>query len=101
MSSAAYDNILQKGETMKSVVALGSRKQKVGGLSLRALALGFVLGVLVLLPCGCGSHMGETSAEVNRRHKRVLRVNTQEMLGDIDMALMLDRPSHLTDKRLP
>ena len=86
---------------MESVVAVRSRKQQVGSLSLRTLALGFVLGVLVLLPCGCSSYMGETAAEANRRHKRVLRLNTQEMLTDVDMALMLDRPSHLTDKRLP
>ena len=95
--------LLVKGETMKSVVALANNKQKVDGLSLRALALGLALGVLILLPCGCSSfhQPGESVAETNRRHKRVLRVNSEEMLADVDMVLMLDRPSHLSDSRLP
>jgi hypothetical protein len=42
-----------------------------------------------------------TAAEVNRSHKKVLRANTQELMADIDTVLMLDRPSHLTDRRLP
>ncbi len=86
---------------MKSVVAMGSGKQEVRGLSMRTLALAFVLGVMVLWSCGCASYPGETAAEANRRHKRVVRVNSQEMLADVDTVLMLDRPSHLTDKRLP
>ncbi|UCD52511.1 MAG: hypothetical protein JSW27_07715 [Phycisphaerales bacterium] len=86
---------------MKSVVAMGSAKLKVRGLTMRALALSFVLGVMVLWSCGCASYPGETVAEANRRHKRVLRTNTQMMMADIDMVLMLDRPSHLTDQRLP
>jgi len=86
---------------MKSVVAMGSAKRNVRRLSVRALALSFVLGVLVLSFCGCASYPGETVAEANRRHKRVLRTNSQMMMADIDTVLMLDRPSHLTDQRLP
>ena len=47
------------------------------------------------------AYPGETEAEVRRRHDRVRRLNDQAMRSDVDMALMLDRPSHLTDKRLP
>ncbi len=66
------------------------------------LILGFVLWVLIFLPCGCSSSQpGETAAEGRRRHERVARINQQEMMQDIDKALMLDRPSHLTDKRIP
>jgi len=86
---------------MKSVVAMGSAKRNVRRLSVRALALSFVLGVIVLASYGCASYPGETVAEANRRHKRVLRVNSQEMMADVDTVLMLDRPSHLTDQRLP
>lgn len=86
---------------MKSVVATGSAKLRVRRLSVRALVLSFVLGVMVLWSCGCASYPGETVAEANRRHKRVLRTNTQMMMADIDTVLMLDRPSHLTDQRLP
>jgi hypothetical protein len=89
---------------MKSVVAVERREQGMGRFNLRALALALVLCVLVLLPCGCVSwwtYPGETAAEANRRHKRILSNNFEQMRADIDMALLLDRPSNLTDKRLP
>lgn len=59
--------------------------------------------VFVFMPLGCSSlsQPGETVAEGNRRHNRVLRLNQQEMMADIDAALMLDEPSRLTDKRIP
>jgi len=67
------------------------------------LILVFVLWVLVALPSGCRSYEqpGETAAEGRRRHDRVARINQQEMMSDIDKALMLDKPSSLTDKRIP
>jgi len=86
---------------MKSIVAVGNRKQKAMGLTLRVLALAFVLGALMLLPCGCGGRPGETAAEANRRHKRILRVNAEAMRADIDRVWLMDRPSHLSDRRLP
>ncbi len=67
------------------------------------LILVFVLWVMVALPCGCRSYEqpGETAAEGRRRHDRVARINQQEMMSDIDKFLMLDKPSSLTDKRIP
>ena len=66
------------------------------------LVLGLFLWILVFLPCGCStSQPGETAAEGRRRHDRVTRINQQEMMADIDRVLMLDRPSRLTDKRIP
>ncbi len=56
---------------------------------------------MALWLCGCSFSPGETRAESSRRHKRVLRLNSQELLADIDTTLMLDRPSGLTDRRLP
>ncbi len=73
-------------------------------VSLCKVILGFVLWVLVFLPCGCSSFFaqpGETGAEVHRRHKRVVRIDRQTMMADIDKALLLDKPSRLTDKRIP
>jgi len=98
------DNILgNKGETMKSAAVNG--KQKTARFNGRTLTLALLLGVLLFLSAGCSSfcsaYPGETAAEANRRHKRVLCINKQEMLADIDTVLMLDRPSHLTDRRLP
>lgn len=59
--------------------------------------------IFVLLPCGCSTYgqPGETAAEGRRRHQRVARINQQELMADIDRFLMLDRPSRLTDKRIP
>ena len=69
--------------------------------SLCKVILGLTFAVLVFLPFGCASQPGETGAEVNRRHDRVARVNGEEMRSDLDKFLMLDRPSKLTDKRIP
>jgi hypothetical protein len=63
----------------------------------------FILYGLILLLGGCRScdQPGETTAEGRRRHERALRVNQQEMMVDIDRALLLDKPSKLTDMRIP
>ena len=64
--------------------------------------LAVVLGILVILPYGCSSaQLGETAAEGSRRHRRVLRIDQSELMADIDMVLMLDKPSTLSDKRIP
>jgi hypothetical protein len=62
-----------------------------------------VLSVLVFIPFGCTSlsQPGETVAEGSRRHQRIVRINQQEMMSDIDAVLMLDRPSRLSDLRIP
>jgi len=62
-----------------------------------------MLLLLVVLSTGCGffNQPGKTSAEVNRDHARTLRINQQEMMTDIDKVLLVDKPSKLTDKRLP
>ena len=80
-----------KGKKMKSV-----------SFSVCKAILGIVLCVLVFLPFGCGwNQLGETTAEGHRRHKRVLRINNEAVMGDIDRFLLLDQPSKLTDKRIP
>ena len=62
--------------------------------------LGAVLVVLVFVCCGC-SQLGETEAQGHRRHLRNLRINQQELMEDIDRTLLFDKPSKLTDKRIP
>ena len=47
------------------------------------------------------SQLGEAEAEGRRRHLRNERINQQEMMRDIDMVLLFDRPSRLTDRRIP
>lgn len=72
-------------------------------ISLFKVILAAILLVLIFMPFGCSSFSqpGETAAEGHRRHLRTARINQQEMMADIDTVLMLDRPSRLTDKRIP
>ena len=81
----------ESGEMMKSILD-----------NISKVILVILLSILMLLPYGCSSkQMGETTAEGNRRHRRNLRLNQQELMEDIDMVLLLDKPSKLTDKRIP
>ncbi len=82
----------KKGEMMKSV-----------SVSVFKVILAVILLVLVFVPFGCSSFSqpGETAAEGHRRHQRMARINQQELMADIDLVLMLDKPSKLTDKRIP
>ncbi|OHB64531.1 MAG: hypothetical protein A2Y77_07960 [Planctomycetes bacterium RBG_13_62_9] len=84
---------------MKSVTAVENRQGRQWGVRLLAA---MVLCILAMVLSGCSwQHPGETVSEVNRRHERVLRLNNQMMLSDLDRVLMLDRPSRLTDRRIP
>ncbi len=71
--------------------------------SVSKVILVVALLVLVFMPFGCSSFSqpGETAAEGHRRHQRVVRINQQEMMADIDKVLLLDKPSKLTDRRIP
>jgi len=62
-----------------------------------------IVFVFVLLPSGCNSYeqMGETAAEGRRRHIRNSRLNQQELMADLDAFMLTDKPSKLTDKRIP
>jgi len=62
-----------------------------------------VLCALFIVPLGCRSYeqLGETAAEGRRRHIRNLRINRQVMMADLDALFLLDKPSKLTDKRIP
>ena len=84
---------------MKSVMAVENGKGSPRGTGLRLFAA-VVLCLLGMLLSGC-SQPGETANEVGRRHDRVLQLNSQMLLFDVDRTLLLDRPSRLTDKRLP
>ena len=72
-------------------------------VSMCKVILVVVLCALFLVPLGCRSYeqLGETAAEGHRRHKRTLRINRQEMMNDLDMLMLLDKPSKLTDMRIP
>lgn len=67
------------------------------------VVLALIVFVFVLLPCGCKSYeqMGETAAEGRRRHLRNQRINQQQLMADLDAFWLVDKPSKLTDKRIP
>ena len=71
-------------------------------IAFRAI-LTVIVFVFVFLPCGCNSYeqMGETAAEGRRRHIRNSRLNQQQLMADLDAFWLLDKPSKLTDKRIP
>jgi len=73
------------------------------GVSVCKVILVIVLCALFFVPLGCSSYdqMGETAAEGRRRHERTARINRQEMMEDLDTLMLLDKPSKLTDKRIP
>ena len=72
-------------------------------VSVRKVIQVVILCALFLVPLGCRSYdqMGETTAEGHRRHQRTLRLNRQGMMADLDSFMLLDKPSKLTDKRIP
>jgi len=65
--------------------------------------------VLVLVLCafgwslvGCSTAQpGETMAEGHRRHKRILSTSQQQFMSDLDMVLLFDKPSKLSDRTVP
>ena len=91
---------------MKSVHSLAGKDLKENGgvaIGIPMVALGLIVLGICLLLVGCGPYAGpgETSAERALRHRRVFRVNLCGFYEDIDRVLMLDRPSGLTENRLP
>ncbi len=76
--------------------------KSISFLVLKAV-LTVIVFVFVLLPSGCRSYnqMGETAAEGRRRHIRNSRLNQQQLMADLDAFWLLDKPSKLTDKRIP
>jgi hypothetical protein len=68
--------------------------------SVKVVVLSVVLLSFVLFLFGC-SQPGETLVEGNRRHYRTLSINQQQLMEDIDRALLLHEPSKLSDRRIP
>jgi hypothetical protein len=55
---------------------------------------------LVIMSTGCGQQ-GKTAAEVNRTHIRVLQIQNQQLMRDIDRTFDLDQPTTLTERHIP
>ncbi|MCX5643259.1 MAG: hypothetical protein NTZ17_01030 [Phycisphaerae bacterium] len=87
---------------MKSVMAVEKGRERRKGFRPRLFTFAAGLYLCALLLAGCTTQQpGETAAEVHRRHVRAMRLNSRMMMSDIDKFLMLDRPSMLSDRRIP
>jgi hypothetical protein len=87
---------------MKSVMAGEDRKEQRRTFRLRLFTFAAGLYVCMLLLAGCATRQpGETAAEVHRRHHQTGSLNSQMLMADIDKFLLLDKPSMLTDRRIP
>ena len=63
--------------------------------------LGLALCCICLWVSGCSTTQpGETAAEGQRRHFRNGRINQEELMQDIDRAVLADQPSKLTQMRV-
>ena len=87
---------------MKSVMAVKNGKERRRGFRVHLFTFAVGLYLCTLLLAGCKTQQpGETAAEVSRRHTRTMRLNSQMMMSDIDKFLLLDKPSMLSDRRIP
>ena len=63
--------------------------------------LGLALCCVCLWVSGCSTTQpGETAAEGHRRHLRNLRINQEELMQDIDRAVLTDQSSKLSQMRV-
>ena len=87
------------------VMIISKRKKMVKSIYFFVVTtiLTIILFIFIFLLYGCRSYeqMGETAAEGRRRHQRVLRMNQQQLMADLDKFMLVDKPSKLTDKRIP
>jgi hypothetical protein len=93
----------QKETTMKKAF-VGTIVDIVGGAkrtSFLLLAILLCAATFWLGGCSCFAQPGETADEGHRRHLRNITINNQNMMSDIDRTLLADKPSSLSEKRIP
>ncbi len=57
--------------------------------------------VLTFSGCGQGDQPGKTKAEIRREHLRNKRIAKEQRRQDINTFMLDDKPSKLSDKRIP
>jgi hypothetical protein len=92
----------QKEKTMKSAFVWTILGIVEGAKRTSFLRLAVLLCTLVFWLGGCSLEQpGETAAEGQRRHLRNLTLNQQNLVSDVDRTLLIDKPSTLSDKKIP
>lgn len=89
MVNAGVELNFEKERMMKGTTLIGR------------VILGVVLCVMVFCLCGCWEQMGETTAEGSMRHQRKLRLDRQGLAEDVDVFWLMDKPSKLSERRIP
>jgi hypothetical protein len=90
----------QKENTMKNTF-VRTISGIVGGVKRPSfLHLVVLLCAAIFWLSGC-EQPGETAAKGHRRHLRNLSINQQNLTAELDRALLFDKPSPLTNKRVP
>ena len=62
------------------------------------MALSCLCVLCIIWLAGCFNGTGETSSEISRRRKRVIKNNALQIQDDVDAVLLLDKPTKLSDK---
>src|SRR4030042_5712961 len=87
--------ITMKNAFVRTIVGIIGGAQHTSSLLLAVLLCAAIFWLV-----GC-AQPGEITAKGNRRHLRNLSINQQNLNADIDRALLMDKPSSLSDKRIP
>jgi outer membrane murein-binding lipoprotein Lpp len=67
------------------------------------LVFAVVLISILLSIAGCGSYerMGETNAELKRRHARMDRLRRHAMMEDLEALFLMDKHMSTTERTIP
>ena len=110
-----YLRQIRKENVIIAAFDLGGAEEKKG-INMKKTCILLVATVVllfvstVLSGCGCVppafgdrgcAQSGETKEEGNRRHIRNARINQEGLMRDIDVFMLYDEPSPLTDKKIP
>jgi hypothetical protein len=90
----------QKEITMKNAFVRTIMGIVGGAKRTSSLLLAVLLCAAIFWLGGC-EQPGETTAKGNRRHLRNLSINQQNLNADLDRALLFDKPSTLSERRIP
>lgn len=91
---------LQREMIMKKALVWMVSSVVGGARRISFLLLAIILCTATFWLYGC-EQPGEVTAEGGRRHLRNLSINQQNFNSDLDRTFLFDKPSSLTDKRIP
>lgn len=84
-------------------VGLCCKRENMMKRFLKILVVSLFLTSILFSVVGCGSYerMGETNAEVKRRHARNERLRKQAMMEDLEALFLMDNHLSTTERSIP